>query len=62
MWSLAELSVLLNYELTGVKGSSKGYGLAILIMDEVSKANKSALSFSGNFFFPIKKEQNLGTP
>lgn len=41
MWSLAELSVLLHYELTGVKGFSKGYGLITLIIDVVSTTNKA---------------------
>lgn len=46
MWSLAELSVLLHYELTGVKGSSKGYGLSTMITDIVSTPNKTLLPSS----------------
>lgn len=40
MWSLAELSVLLQYERTGGKGLSKGYGLITLITEAVNKPNK----------------------
>lgn len=45
MWNLAELSVLLHYELTGVKGSSKGYDLITLITDVGSTHNKRGLLF-----------------
>lgn len=50
--------MLLNYELTGVKGSSKVYGLVTLIVDEVSKANKKRpFLFLETFFFSIKKNK-----